>query len=168
MDDRRGASKRLGAMGESMFDIEALKRGYIPCKPIVDCGIDRVLQNGATIQIKTARVCESMKGNHWVFSLVGVRYADFAILVAIDWGIFIIPSIVYKDFKGKGTTTLCKSATYSMPHGGTSTIGGKYERFLEAWDLLGEPSTHITPQEVEALFVPDVVTLDAWCPPSHL
>ena len=128
-------TRYIGAAGEFRVLSELLIRGYKPAKHIVDDGIDIILNNGKTIQVKTV--------NTEVGNKFGTRYAqinltnqyykrrkkefagqrliaDFVVVWAVPYHCFyIIPSEVVGNRLTLGFTKK-----------------GKYEKYKNKWKLL--------------------------------
>lgn len=129
--------RAIGKAGEYRIASELLMRGYNPMIASVDNGVDLVLENGKTIQVKTTtKACYGDRGKSTKASLATTRYirgdrthevkdnrADFYIIWVIPWdSFFIIPRDVIK-MKG-----ISLSFTVGKPDG--------LYRFKDCWNLL--------------------------------
>ena len=131
-----------GKAGELRVASELLLRGHQVYLTMVDSGIDIVLGNGKTIQVKSSmpRSNESHISPRYTFTFRSWKRephrldsVDFAILWAISHDtFFIIPTEI---LRGKITI----SVTPQRLHNSYNNRVNKYNRFAGQWDLLGKP-----------------------------
>lgn len=133
-------SNDIGKAGEYRVCSELLLRGHRPLLSIVDSGIDIILENGVTIQVKTTSKAILQRGKrHFCFPFQSVRYtrgksvhrnhmiADFAICWSIPNDTFLV---IPKDEIGERY-----NITYS-PDATIKSRPSRFAQFKDRWDLL--------------------------------
>jgi len=124
---------RFGLAGEYRVMSELLLRGLTPSKVILDDGgIDIVLTNKKTIQVKTAKKLWSNKRG---YKFSADRYknglqADFYIFWLFDDDIFLV--VPKEEMNKNGYMNILTEYT-----GGYSYPRTKFLKFKDAWNLLG-------------------------------
>jgi hypothetical protein len=130
----------VGKAGEYRVCSELMLKGFEPLLSIVDSGIDIVLTNGKTIQVKTSNKRISQKGKfHYAFPFQDIRYyrgkstgrnkiiADFAICWAVPDNLFLI--IPKHEVGDRYNLTVSISPTWkSRP--------SYFMKFKNKWELL--------------------------------
>jgi len=127
----------IGRAGEYRVASELLQRGFNPMMASIDKGIDFVLDNSKTIQVKTVfRINYPRRKNNATVSIATTRYvrgdrihevrnirADFYIIWVIPWDeFFIVPRNIVKNI----------GITLSF----TKTNNEGLYRFKNCWNLL--------------------------------
>ena len=111
----------IGTIGELKVAMKLAMIGHFPARPYIDNGIDILLENGKTIQVKTAT---SVSGRDAVYRFKinsKILIADYIILWCLDTEIaYVIPKekLLAKETIGVGYKD------------------SKYNQFAEKWDLL--------------------------------
>lgn len=135
-------SNYLGSAGEYRVASELLLRGFNPAIRAVDTGIDIVLENGLTIQVKTTSgptSNEKDRPSRYQFGLSNTTYkkgkmiktvsklkADYFVVWLVDIDRFYV--IPRSELEGRVTIQLNPLCLGKK----TST----YSKYLDAWDLL--------------------------------
>ena len=126
-------SNYVGRAGEYRILSELLIRGYNPAVSSVDDGIDIILENRVTIQVKTVTK-PNYTGEYYLVNFTNASYkkgkrekrssnliADYVIIWLIDKNrFFIIPS-----------KNIGKKLTISLGHS-----SGQFTKFEDEWELL--------------------------------
>ena len=131
------STTHIGKAGEFRVLSELILRGHDPALKVVDNGIDIILENGKTIQVKTVTkpLFDSKKsGRVYVVTLSSARYkkgkqspqknnlkTDFMIAWLIQNDVFYI--IPCKEIKGGKSVSL----GYGI---------SKYEKFRNNWEVV--------------------------------
>ena len=133
----------IGKAGEYRVASELLQRGFNPMIASIDRGIDFILDNGKTIQVKTVfRTDYPGRKNNATIDITTVRYvkggrirghknlkADFYIIWVMPWSeFFIIPQEVVKN----------RGQTLSFTKTNSPTANKGLYRFKNCWDLLNK------------------------------
>ena len=126
-------SNIVGMAGELRVLSELLLRGFSPSKSLVDDGIDIILENGKTLQVKTSNT-HNGNSQSYVIPLMSAKWikgqkkrdirikAKYFIIWAIpDNDFYIIPS---KSFKNKTCIYL------------NANKRNKYSKFRNKWERL--------------------------------
>jgi len=125
-------SKRLerqltGKMGEFRVFVKLLEQGLVPYVPLVDEGIDCLLQNGIKIQIKTVK---TQRDPRW-FQVTNLVVEDNFHIICVDANgeFWIFPSRVFTEnaTESKGIYDL------NLDSKGR---GEKLKNYKNAWNLL--------------------------------
>jgi len=93
-------SKRLerqltGKMGEFRVFVKLLEHGLVPYVPLVDEGIDCLLQNGTKVQVKTVK---TQRDPRW-FQVTNLVPADNFFIICVDASeeFWLFPSRVFAE-----------------------------------------------------------------------
>lgn len=126
MKDRVKNSMAIGLAGEFRVMSELLLRGLNPSKSYLDTGIDITLDNGKTIQVKSAKKRrESRNYERYLLTLLGngKNRAEFFVFWCIDDDdFFIVPT---NKINGKRSIVFSPGAK-----------NAKYMDFKNKWELL--------------------------------
>ncbi len=132
---KRLHSRAIGSAGEYRVISELLLRGYNPAIRMIDDGIDIVLDNKKTIQVKTvSHPVNRNNGKFYTISLASCKWrkgkktkikysskANFLIIWVIDVDAFFIVPLFLSG--------------YSIS---ISLLGGKWKKYVDRWDLLNK------------------------------
>ena len=134
-------NRLLGMAGEHRIVSELLLRGYNPSIAVIDKGVDIILDNGKTIQVKTtAQVKHGAKGNSVAIDISSTTYtrsrlkgmANPTDLRADYFIVWIVPRnefyIIPRDAIAARNVTNCLSITPDLNQG--------FAIYKDKWDLL--------------------------------
>jgi hypothetical protein len=137
----------IGKAGEHRVIAELLLRGFSPSLVLVDNGVDIILDNGKTIQVKTAASKQdyvSGRGYDYRFGFMGNRWkggkrtrqphliADFAICWCIpEDRFYIIPKEAIGD-----RTLIAISTSSDAKKKGYRGGPRQFDKYLNAWEAL--------------------------------